>query len=177
MPVNTNPMTDVYALFPRSEAELKTIFDGRWDLPPYPVRCAVPAYFAQPLAYRRQAQSGVMAVGMADPKECYAICIPVNDPPDDPNPTKGYQGIYFYFFGRNLRQGEPPPLISAGSSGRTCRSGKFWPVGNHSRRRNSDKGKMATTQIPLGSPLGGLHPSAFPLPPCNNIHNYRQPKS
>jgi hypothetical protein len=106
VPVDTNPMTDVYALFPRSEAEMKTIFDGRWDLPPYPVRYAVPAYFAHPLAYRRQAKSGVMAVGMADPKECYAICIPVNDPPGDPDPTKSYQGIYFYFFGRNLRQGE-----------------------------------------------------------------------
>ena len=106
VPVDSNPMTDVYALFPRSEAELPTIFDGRWDLPPYPVRYSVPGYFAQPLAYRRHAASGVMAVGMADPRECYAMCIPVNDPPEDPEPAKGYQAIYFYLFGRDLPQGQ-----------------------------------------------------------------------
>ena len=106
VPVDVNPMTDVYALFPRSEAELRTIFDGRWDLPPYPVRYAVPAYFAVPLAYRRHAASGVTALGMADPKECYAICLPVNNPPEHPDPANGYQAIYFYFFGRDLRAGE-----------------------------------------------------------------------
>ena len=106
VPVDANPMTDVYALFPRNEAALKTIFDGRWDLPPYPVRYAVPAYFAQPWAYRRHVKSGVMALGMADPRECCAICIPVNDPPEDPSPAKGYQGVYFYLFGRELRRGE-----------------------------------------------------------------------
>jgi hypothetical protein len=106
VPVDSNPMTDVYAIFPRGEAEMKTIFDGRWDLPPYPVRYGAPAFFAHPLAYRRQAKSGVMAVGMGDPRECYAVAIPVNDPPDDPDPTKGYQAIYFYHFGRDLKQGE-----------------------------------------------------------------------
>jgi hypothetical protein len=106
VPVDANPMTDVYALFPRNEAALKTIFDGRWDLPPYPVRYAVPAYYAQPLAYRRHARSGVVALGMADPQECYAVCIPVNNPPEDPDPAYGYQGVYFYMFGRDLRRGE-----------------------------------------------------------------------
>lgn len=106
VPVDVNPMTDVYALFPRGEAEMKTIFDGRWDLPPYPVRYTVPGYFALPLAYRRHAISGVTALGMADPKECYAICIPVNNPADVPDPANGYQAIYFYFFGRDLRLGE-----------------------------------------------------------------------
>jgi hypothetical protein len=106
VPVDANPMTDVYALFPRNEAAMKTIFDGRWDLPPYPVRYAVPAYFAEPLAYRRHVKSGVMALGMGDPTECYAVCIPVNDPPEDPSPAKGYQGVYFYHFGRDLRAGE-----------------------------------------------------------------------
>ena len=106
VPVDANPMTDVYALFPRDEAAMKTIFDGRWDLPPYPVRYAVPAYFALPLAYRRHVKSGVMAIGMADPKECYAICIPVNDPPENPDPARGYQAIYFYLFGRDLKRGE-----------------------------------------------------------------------
>jgi hypothetical protein len=106
VPVDTNPMTDVYALFPRNEAAMKVIFDGRWDLPPYPVRYAVPAYFAQPLAYRRHERSGVMAVGMGDPQECYAVCIPVNDPPEDPDPANGYQGVYFYMFGRDLCRGE-----------------------------------------------------------------------
>lgn len=106
VPVDVNPMTDVYALFPRNEAAMKTIFDGRWDHPPYPVRYAVPAYFAQPLAYRRHVQSGVMAVGMGDPKECYAICIPVNNPAENPDPVNGYQGIYFYLFGKDMKKGE-----------------------------------------------------------------------
>jgi hypothetical protein len=106
VPVDVNPMTDVYALFPRNEAAMSTIFDGRWDLPPYPVRYAVPAYFARPLAYRRHAATGVTAVGMGDPSECYAVCIPVNDPPENPDPAKGYQAIYFYLFGRDVCQGE-----------------------------------------------------------------------
>lgn len=106
VPVDVNPMTDVYAVFPRSEAEMRTIFDGRWDLPPHPVRFTVPAYYALPLAYRRHAKSGVMAVGMADRKECYSICIPVNNPAENPNPANGYQAIYFYLFGRDLHQGE-----------------------------------------------------------------------
>ena len=106
VPVDVNPLTDVYALFPRSEAEMKTLFDGRWDLPPYPIRYSVPAYFAHPLAYRRHAKSGVTVVGLADPTECYAICLPVNDPPEDPDPARGYQAIYFYLFGRDLRRGE-----------------------------------------------------------------------
>ncbi len=106
VPVDVNPMTDVYALFPRDETVMKTVFDGRWDLPPYPVRYAVPAYFAVPLAYRRHVQSGVMAIGMGDPKECYAICIPVNNPPENPDPANGYQGIYFYLFGKDMNRGE-----------------------------------------------------------------------
>ena len=106
VPVDVNPMTDVYAVFPRSEADVKTIFDGRLDLPPYPVRFVTPAYFAHPLAFRRHAKSGVVAVGMADPKECYSICIPVNNPPEEPDPANGYQGIYFYLFGRDVGQGE-----------------------------------------------------------------------
>lgn len=107
VPVDANPMTDVYALFPRNESAMKTIFDGRWDLPPYPVRYAVPAYFAQALAYRRHVQTGVTALGLGDPDECYAICIPVNNPPEDPSPANGYQAIYFYLFGRDVRCGEP----------------------------------------------------------------------
>jgi hypothetical protein len=106
VPVDVNPMTDVYAVFPRSEADTKTVFDGRLDLPPYPVRFVAPAYFAQPLAYRRHASTGVMALGMADPKDCYSICIPVNNPPEEPDPANGYQGIYFYLFGRDFLQGD-----------------------------------------------------------------------
>jgi hypothetical protein len=106
VPVDVNPMTDLYALFPRNEAAIRTVFDGRWDLPPAPVRYTVPAYFAQALAYRRHVTSGVMAVGMADPKECFAICVPVNNPPEAPDPAKGYQALYFYLFGRDLKKGE-----------------------------------------------------------------------
>lgn len=106
VPVDVNPLSDVYALFPRNERVMSTIFDGRWDLPPAPVRYTVPAYYAQPLAYRRHVRSGVMAIGMADPQECYAICVPVNDPPEEPDPARGYQALYFYLFGRDLRDGE-----------------------------------------------------------------------
>ena len=105
VPVDVNPLTDVYALFPRSEAELRTICDGRWDLPPYPIRYSVPAYYAHALAYRRHAKSGVTVLGLADPKECYAICLPVNNPPDEPDPARGYQAIYFYLLGRDLQAG------------------------------------------------------------------------
>jgi hypothetical protein len=106
VPVDVNPMTDVYAMFPRDETAAGMIFDGRWDLPPYPVRWTVPAWFDLPLAYRRHAKTGVMGLAMGDPKECYTIGISVNDPPEDPDPAKGYQAIYFYLFGRDIRQHE-----------------------------------------------------------------------
>jgi hypothetical protein len=107
VPVDVNPMTDVYAMFPRDESAAEMIFDGRWDLPPYPVRWTVPAWFDLPLAYRRHAKSGVTALAMGDPRECYTIGISVNDPPEDPDPARGYQAIYFYLFGRDLSAGEP----------------------------------------------------------------------
>lgn len=106
VPVDANPMTDVYAMFPRDETAAGMIFDGRWDLPPYPVRWTVPAWFDLPLAYRRHAKTGVMGLAMGDPKECYTIGISVNDPPEDPDPAKGYQAIYFYLFGRDILQHE-----------------------------------------------------------------------
>ncbi|MCP4785444.1 MAG: hypothetical protein GY903_22890 [Fuerstiella sp.] len=106
VPVDVNPMTDVYAMFPRDETAMGIMFDGRWDLPPYPVRWTVPAWFDLPLAYRRQAKTGVMGLAMGDPRECYAIGISVNDPPEDPDPDRGYQAIYFYLFGRDIRQHE-----------------------------------------------------------------------
>ena len=106
VPVDTNPMSDVYAMFPRNEAAAATIFDGRWDMPPYPVRWTVPGWFDLPLAYRRHAKSGVMGLALGDPKECYTIGISVNDPPEDPDPANGYQAIYFYMFGRDLLKDE-----------------------------------------------------------------------
>lgn len=106
VPVDANPMTDVYAMFPRDETAAGMIFDGRWDLPPYPVRWTVPAWFDLPLAYRRHAKTGVMGLAMGDPKECYTIGISVNDPPEDPDPARGYQAIYFYLFGRDIHQHE-----------------------------------------------------------------------
>lgn len=106
VPVDTNPMTDVYAMFPRDEKAASMIFDGRWDIPPYPVRWSVPAWFDLPLAYRRHAKSGVMGLTMGDPQECYTIGISVNDPPEDPDPANGYQATYLYMFGRDLPKGE-----------------------------------------------------------------------
>ena len=107
VPVDVNPMTDVYAMFPRDESAMATIFDGRWDLPPYPVRWTVPGWLDQPFAYRRHAGSGVTVLAMGDPEETHAIGISVNDPPDDPDPEKGYQSIYFYFFGSDLPADRP----------------------------------------------------------------------
>lgn len=105
--VDVNAMTDVYAMFPRDESAMATIFDGRWDLPPYPVRWTVPAWLDRPLAYRRHAASGLTVLAMGDPEETHSIGISVNDPPEDPDPERGYQSIYFYFFGRDLPAGEP----------------------------------------------------------------------
>ena len=47
-------------MFPRDEDALRTIYDGRWDIPPNPVTWAFVRYLAAPIAVRRHAEAGAL---------------------------------------------------------------------------------------------------------------------
>jgi hypothetical protein len=92
-----------YVMFPRDEAALATILDGRWKIPPSPVDWDIVRWLAAPLAMRRDQASGVTAVMMSPPEDCFAIASPYN--PDSPD-AAGYRSLYLSFFGQDLKAGQ-----------------------------------------------------------------------
>ena len=97
-------LTGNYLMFPRDRQALLTIHDGQWDIPPNPVTWAFLRYLAAPVAVRRQAQSGLAAVLMSPPDDCFAVATPYNrEPPDG---VAGHNSLYLSLFGRDLAAGE-----------------------------------------------------------------------
>jgi hypothetical protein len=92
-----------YVTFPRDEQALRTILDGRWKIPPSPVDWDVVRWLAAPLAMRRDAASGVVALMMSPPDDCFAISSPYN--PSTPE-AGGYRSLYLSFFGRDVPAGQ-----------------------------------------------------------------------
>jgi len=91
-----------YVMFPRDEAALKVIKDGRWAIPPNPVDWWIDSRLAAPLALRRDTKTGVTAVMMAPPDDCFAVSSPFN--PASPD-AGGYRSLYQSLFGRDLAAG------------------------------------------------------------------------
>lgn len=92
-----------YLMFPRDRQSLAMIYDGRWEFPPHPVTWAFTRYLEAPLAVRRQAASGVTAVLMSTPDDCYAIGTPYYKQP--PDGVAGHDSLYLSLFGRDLQAG------------------------------------------------------------------------
>lgn len=88
----------VWQMFPRDEAALALIRDGRWKIPPNPVDWVLRPMLAEPLALRRDAKSGVTAVLMAPERDCFAVATP--------HQTEGHYSLYLSLFGRTLQAGE-----------------------------------------------------------------------
>jgi hypothetical protein len=87
-----------WQMFPRDDQVLPLIRDGRWGLQPNPVNWTIMPRLAAPLALRRGAGNGLVAVLMAPPEECFAIATPYQG--------EGHYSLYMSRFGRDLRAGE-----------------------------------------------------------------------
>lgn len=85
-------------MFPRDEAAVKTIQDGRWKHPPSPVEWTIRPRLAAPLAIRRDVERGLAAVLMTRPEDAFAVACPQDE--------EGHRSLYFSLFGRDLKGGE-----------------------------------------------------------------------
>lgn len=87
-----------WQMYPRDAAAVRLIQDGRWGLPPHPVEWKIAATLANPLAVRQAPDSGLAALLMAEPGECFAIALPYE--------TEGHYSTYFSLFGRDVAAGQ-----------------------------------------------------------------------
>lgn len=102
---DVNPMVDgSYLIFPRDREAVLRIFDRRWEFPPDPVQWSVTRWLAAPLAVRRDESSGVAALLMAPPADCFAVATPYNKTP--PDGVAGHQSLYLSLFGQDLAAGQ-----------------------------------------------------------------------
>jgi hypothetical protein len=105
LPADWSPLLDGnYLMFPRDAKSLPMIYDGRWGIPPNPVTWAFVRYLAEPIAVRRNAQSGLAAVLMARPEDCFAISMSYNKRP--PDGVAGHRSLYLSLFGQDLAAGQ-----------------------------------------------------------------------
>ncbi|MGQ9504019.1 MAG: hypothetical protein ACUVQG_14790 [Thermogutta sp.] len=89
----------IWQMFPRDETAIQTIRDGRWLRPPHPVEWAIMPTLAYPLAMRRDADTGLVAVIMSRPSDCFAVATPYSG--------EGHRSIYLSLFGQDLEPERP----------------------------------------------------------------------
>jgi len=87
-----------WQMFPSNDACLSLIRDGRWRLEPNPVNWTIRPTLAEPLCVRRHVQTGLTAILMSPPGECFAIA--------GPHQTEGHYSMYLSLFGLNLSAGQ-----------------------------------------------------------------------
>jgi hypothetical protein len=87
-----------WQMFPRDEAAVKTIHDGRWKRPPNPVEWKTMPALAGALAVRRDAATGMTALVMAPREDCFAVATPFGE--------EGHRSLYLSLLGRDLKAGQ-----------------------------------------------------------------------
>jgi len=92
------PSAGDWQMFPQNEEAERVIGDGRWNFPPNPVPWKIMPRLATPLALRRDAKSGLAAVLMAPPEDCFAVSTPYGE--------EGHRSLYLSLFGRDLKANE-----------------------------------------------------------------------
>ena len=102
---DSNPLVaGNYLLFPRDRESVLDVFDGRWQQPPNSVEWCITRYLAAPIGVRRHKETGLTAVLMALPEDCFAVATPYNqDPPDG---VANHRSLYHSLFGNDVKQGE-----------------------------------------------------------------------
>jgi len=96
--LEAKPSYGPWQMFPRDDEAARTIRDGRWKRPPNPVDWKVMPPLAAPLAVRRDAKSGLTALVMAPPDDCFAV--------STPHAAEGHRSLYFSLLGRDLSAGQ-----------------------------------------------------------------------
>ena len=105
IPGDHTPLVDGnYLMFPRDRRTVLTIFDGRWDIPPSAVQWSISRWMAAPLAIRRSSSSGITALLMAPPEDCFAVSTPYNQTP--PDHVAGHASLYLSLFGGDVAAGQ-----------------------------------------------------------------------
>lgn len=92
----------IWQMFPRDEAAIQTIRDGRWLRPPHPVDWAIMPFYKYPLAIRRDEETDLVAIFMSRPEDCFAVATPYSG--------ESHRSIYFSLFGVDL---EPEKSVEA----------------------------------------------------------------
>ena len=85
-------------MYPRDDAAVAIIQDGRWQRPPNPVEWKIRPRLASPLAMRRNESTGLTALVMGPAQECFAIAMPFGE--------DNHGSIYLSLFGRDLSRGK-----------------------------------------------------------------------
>jgi len=88
----------IWQVFPRDEAALAIVRDGRWKFDPNPVDWSARPRLARPLGVRHSASTGVTAVLMSPPNDCFALF--------SPHQAEAHGSMYLSLFGCDLRAGE-----------------------------------------------------------------------
>jgi hypothetical protein len=83
--------------FQRDDEALKIVMDGRWKRPPHPVEWKAMPQLAGVLAMRRDPASGVVALVMAPPADCFAVL--------SPHGAEGHRSLYLSLIGRDVKAG------------------------------------------------------------------------
>lgn len=87
-----------WQMFPRDRRAVGLIQDGRWDKEPNPVAWAIRPDMALPIGIRRHARSGLTAIVMAPPEDCFAISTPYIG--------EGHFSLYLSLFGHTVWAGK-----------------------------------------------------------------------
>lgn len=88
----------VWQMFPRDAEAVQIIGDGRWQRPPNPVDWKIMPPLAGPLAVRRDAATGLAALVMAPPDDCFAVATPFGE--------EGHRSLYLSLLGRDVAAGQ-----------------------------------------------------------------------
>ncbi len=85
-------------LFPRGDDVMPMIQDGRWKHPPYPNNWTFRQTFQAPLGVKSEPKSGVAAIIMAPPEDCFAVSMFEQN--------AGLGCYYLSLFGKDVKKGQ-----------------------------------------------------------------------
>lgn len=96
--VSADEELGVWLAFPRDEQSAALIDDGRWELEPHPLDWTQMPDYALPLAIRRDPDSGLTVIVMAQPESCFGVFTPYGE--------ERHYSNYFSLFGTDIQPGE-----------------------------------------------------------------------